>query len=386
MHVQAAGGSAAEQSAIRLILKTLLFFNHSDFWGGAEANLFQIANALTPEYRIIIVGPSNAPLKRQCEGNRIEYHDVSLASFRVPLLKVISRLIKFITDIHRLCKTVRPDILISNSSRCNLYATLFYFYRPRCAQIWILNEYQVSRAHLRLFGWIPERYVAVSEAICHFYGKPNTSIIPNAFPVAELKRASTTLEQSKPFRVGFFGRFVRLKGIQVLIKSIHILKTRSLCVTAVLFGERSQKEPEYFDEIRKLVSDLDLESSVEFRGFTNSVMAEISRCSILVSPTVSEYGGPESFGRTIVEAMIAGVPVIATNCGGAAEIIEHGITGLLVAENDAVALADAIGILYSKPEKAQELASNAKILVDQFDVSIVAIAYRAVFEGVDESK
>src|SRR5262249_6603912 len=62
---------------------------------------------------------------------------------------------------------------------------------------------------------------------------------------------------------------------------------------------------------------------------------------------------PEPFGRTLVEAMLAGVPVIATNAGAAPDILEDGRAGTLVPPNDPVALARAIAAALARPAALQ---------------------------------
>jgi glycosyltransferase involved in cell wall biosynthesis len=66
---------------------------------------------------------------------------------------------------------------------------------------------------------------------------------------------------------------------------------------------------------------------------------------VMVHPSID----PEPFGRTLVEAMLAGVPVIATNAGAAPDILEGGKAGTLVPPNDAAALARAIAAVLARP-------------------------------------
>ena len=75
-------------------------------------------------------------------------------------------------------------------------------------------------------------------------------------------------------------------------------------------------------------------------------------CDVVVHTSTA----PEPFGRVIVEAMLARRPVIASDAGGAAEIIEHGHSGLLIRPGEPQALAEAVGALLQDPHLASDLA------------------------------
>ena len=77
---------------------------------------------------------------------------------------------------------------------------------------------------------------------------------------------------------------------------------------------------------------------------------------VLVAPAVNE-----PFGRTLVEAMLCGTPVVAADDGGHREIIRHGETGLLVRPDDPAAFADAVASLLANPRLARAIVGEGKI-------------------------
>ena len=79
-------------------------------------------------------------------------------------------------------------------------------------------------------------------------------------------------------------------------------------------------------------------------------------CDVLIAPAVRE-----AYGRTLVEAMLCGTPVVAADDGGHKEIIRHGETGLLVRADDAEAFADAVMRLHENPKMAESITSAAKV-------------------------
>ena len=68
----------------------------------------------------------------------------------------------------------------------------------------------------------------------------------------------------------------------------------------------------------------------------------------------------DAFGRTLVEAMLCGTPVVAADDGGHREVIRHGETGLLVRADDAAAFAEGVAELFENPQMAKAIASTAK--------------------------
>jgi len=97
--------------------------------------------------------------------------------------------------------------------------------------------------------------------------------------------------------------------------------------------------------------------------------------NVFCSPAV----GQESFGMTLVEAMAAGVPVVATDIPGYREVVRHGVEGLLVRPNDPEALAAAIGRVLSEPELASALAAAGRARASDFAWDVVVPRLEGVY-------
>ena len=98
---------------------------------------------------------------------------------------------------------------------------------------------------------------------------------------------------------------------------------------------------------------------------------------VYCSPAV----GQESFGIVLVEAMAAGVPIVATDIPGYREVVRDGVEGLLVRPNDPVALADAVRRLLSEPELASALAEAGRARAQAFSWDAVVPRLEAVYDG-----
>ena len=120
-------------------------------------------------------------------------------------------------------------------------------------------------------------------------------------------------------------------------------------------------EDEYEKTIRQMVIDLGLQENVEFTGYVTDVPDRVGKLDVLVHASTTG----EPFGQVVIEGMVAGKPVIATRGGGVVEIVEDGITGILVPMADASAMADALKRLLSDPAFAAAMGLRGRVRVLQ---------------------
>ena len=93
----------------------------------------------------------------------------------------------------------------------------------------------------------------------------------------------------------------------------------------------------YLAELHRLIDELGLGDAVEFAGEREDVPELMAEADVLLAPSTEE-----PFGRTVVEAMAVETPVVATSVGGPSEVIDDGVTGLLVAPENPIAWSQAI--------------------------------------------
>lgn len=134
-------------------------------------------------------------------------------------------------------------------------------------------------------------------------------------------------------------------------------------------------------DLHELVGRLGLTDRVTFVGFVADVEGELARLDLLVHASVI----PEPFGQVVVEGMAAGMPVVATDAGGPAETITHGVDGVLVAPGDADALAEAIVRLRADPAERSRLGAAAVVRARDFAPEVIGArmtdVYRLLLAG-----
>ena len=141
------------------------------------------------------------------------------------------------------------------------------------------------------------------------------------------------------FVIAIVGRISSLKGIDWAIKALSKVSDQLPPWKLLIVGSPQAGQENYAEELRTLVNELHLDGQVIFTG-SQSKMPEVYACAnVVISATTRK---PETFGRTLVEALAMNCPVIATAHGGALDIVKPGVTGWLVPIENAEALGAAI--------------------------------------------
>jgi glycosyltransferase involved in cell wall biosynthesis len=160
------------------------------------------------------------------------------------------------------------------------------------------------------------------------------------------------------------GRLRSSKGQAELMQAVALLKERGRDVLALLVGrddprDRSSGGRPYRPYLEQLRDELGVADRVQFVEHRSDITAVMSAADIVTIP--SSLQEPEPFGLVVVEAMACGRPVIGTRSGGISELIDDGVSGLLVPENTPVAegLANAIEQILTDAELRGQLETNA---------------------------
>ena len=159
------------------------------------------------------------------------------------------------------------------------------------------------------------------------------------------------------------GRLTAWKGHDVLVKALAQIPNAWLL-------QAGGEEPAFRKEIDRLVAELGIGGRVVFAGIRCDVPALLAASDLLAHSSKfsrPEDGVVEAFGRVIVEGMAAGIPVVATNAGGATEILENTGAGRLVPPGDEKAMADAIGFYLQNPEAARKAGEAGRLAAMRYD-------------------
>jgi glycosyltransferase involved in cell wall biosynthesis len=175
--------------------------------------------------------------------------------------------------------------------------------------------------------------------------------------------------------IGMFGRISPWKGQDVFLHAIARLpEVNAIIAGGALFGEEA-----YAQRMYALARELGIAHRVNFAGHVDEVAAVMAACDVVAHCSTS----PEPFGRVIVESMFAGTPVIATDAGGAREIVTNGVNGQLTPMRDVDALVAAIRRCLDDPKWARELAERARVQAQQkFSVRAMTSRFTAILAAL----
>lgn len=165
--------------------------------------------------------------------------------------------------------------------------------------------------------------------------------------------------------VGFTGNLIPRKGLETLLRAAASVLARRPSAYFVAIGRVPIGNPvDHKAEYEALAKQLGIADRFHFAGFRDDVRSAVRDFDVLVAPSFQE-----PFGRSIIEAMALGTPVVASRVGGIPEILTHDHNGLLVEPGDVNGLADALERLISSPDLRGDMSRAAQRTVrDKFDV------------------
>jgi glycosyltransferase involved in cell wall biosynthesis len=158
--------------------------------------------------------------------------------------------------------------------------------------------------------------------------------VPNGVPVRGplLERASP----SGTWVLGMAALFRPRKGLEVLLEALATLRAEGVPVQLRAVGTFETEA--YRRQIDEHVERLGLAAAIDWRGFQQDINRELAAMDLFVLPSLFGEGLP----MVVLEAMAAGVPVVATRVTGTPEAIRDGLDGLVVEPGDGAALAGAV--------------------------------------------
>lgn len=207
-------------------------------------------------------------------------------------------------------------------------------------------------------------------------------IIPNGIDLSRFKRREPSTERSTLVVAMVANLTSRVKNHELFIRAAaevsHMLPIEfRIYGTDPSSGGRVRGDS-YIDGLHDLVHSCGLTSRLKWPGFRHDPTEIMDAIDILVHPTHQE-----SFGRVVVEAMAAALPVVGVHGGGVGEIVSDGVTGWLVDPNDAVAMAARIEDLSNSPGRRREFGDAGRTRAESvYSLDICAGSINAVYQSL----
>lgn len=364
----------------RNMIRTILFLSTSSGPGGAERVINNLAASLDPQrYRAVLCLFRPGWLQDRSESRGIR-------TFIIPTHGMTDW--RWAIQFKRLLRQEQVDLIHAHEFDANVQGTFVAALTglPLVATVHGKNYFWERLRRRLAYRWVSRRatMVAVSENLKQFIVE-QVGVSPSRVKVlyngvdmlpqcdrteVEACRKELGLPESHQI-VGVVGNLYPVKGHQYLIEGIPSVLAK--CPnTSFVFAGRGQLET----ELKAHVDRLGVGGKVFFLGLRQDIPRILAMLDVFVLPSLSE-----GLSMAILEAMIAGKPVVATQVGGNPELILDGETGFLVPSRDSQALAARLVTLLTDKQQAALFAERGKRRAEgQFSLRTMVSSYQSLYE------
>jgi glycosyltransferase involved in cell wall biosynthesis len=375
----------------------LLYLITQGEYGGAQHYVLDLAKSFKGEYDVTVAFgevEKSGKFIELLEQNQISYE-------RLPELKRSLDLkadAKAYFAIRRLITKIDPDIIHLNSSKISILGSLAALGK-KCKVVytahgWVFNE-ALTKKEKNQYIWaekltasFKDMIITVSEydrqtalnyriapakklTVIH-NGIPDFPLLQKTLAQNEIRQicGEAHLFEKYDFTIGSIGYLYKNKGFDFLINAVNLLKKDGYNPLLILIGDGPEKE-----ELINWLDQLELKDHVRILGEVKNASRLLSAFDYYVCSSLKE-----GLSYTIIEAMTAALPIVATNVGGNRELIEDKKDGLIVEPGDANALKKGITYLYSDPDFALKMGASAhKKALDSFEIEQMIYKTRLVY-------
>ncbi len=300
------------------------------------------------------------------------------------------------TSLCQLVKSVKPDLVHANSlAMCRLLGRVAARINPpttgHLRDIIKLSATAVADLNRN------QKLVAVSEATRCFHVSQGLDerrivVVHNGIDLDQFQprpctgwlHAELGLNRES-LLIACIGQIGLRKGQDILAGAAADIVKRVPTAHFLLIGERTSQKAESIEfeqSIRRRFDVAGLADHLHLLGRREDVAKILGEIDLLAHPA-----NQEPFGRVLLEASAAGVPIVATNVGGTSEIVLDGVTGRLIPPKDPIALAEAmIKCLTDKTESQHFRQAARERVVHQFSINIAAQKLSAFWNAVLDEK
>jgi glycosyltransferase involved in cell wall biosynthesis len=214
------------------------------------------------------------------------------------------------------------------------------------------------------------RYMAA-----HGVAESRLRVVPNGVPAHDTLPARSL--PTGEWTLGTIALFRPRKGLETVLNALSLLRRQGFAVRMRAVG--SFETADYQDEVLRYAADLDLQAHVDWLGFQSDIDRQLAKMDLLVFPSLLAEGLP----MVPLEAMAAGVPIVASRVDGVTDLVRDGIEGLLCAPGNADDLAAAVARIIRGESDWQTLRRRAhRRQYEEFSDRAMAAAIAQLYREV----
>jgi glycosyltransferase involved in cell wall biosynthesis len=357
----------------------VLFVIDSLMIGGSELAALRLFRVLRGSAQISLIHfHRDGPLLDEYRSDGAVMHHIALHSF------TSTRNIAAILKLRSLIDRLRPDVIHTHDAYSNMVVLAGLF--PSFRYPWItsrrwLDQYvRPSHERLNRIAFSRSSAIAVnSESIAKFMmssegiASEKIVVIPNFVDVPSNVELINDQQSEREVTIGMVSRLTHVKRHDLAISAVAHLIGAGLKVQLIIVGEGESRA-----DIERCVTERGMRSHVLLVGERRGGARLYLDFDIALSTSDSE-GSPNS----VLEAMAAGCPVVATDVGGTRDVCRHGVDGLLIKAGDVDAIATGLRRLVLSPELRSEMGNAGRIRASEaFSPMAVARKTIALYERI----
>jgi len=342
--------------------------------GGVETGTLDLARHLAKLGHKAVVVSAGGPMVKDIQAAGALHYQLPVHK------KSLWMMFKLVPALAEIIKKEKIDIVHARS-RVPAWIAYFACRRTKTVFITTCHGYYSKHPFSYVMGW-SKRVIALSNIIARHmiedFDVPveRVRIIARSVDAARFNYQNPDEKRKVEFNIGIIGRITPLKGHLHFIKAMAKVARSIPRLKIWIVGDAPSHKQAYKEQVQVLVKRLGLWHCTEFLGVQRNIPEIMSQLDLVVLATTTH----EAFGRVIIEAQAAGVPVVATEVGGVVDIIENNVNGLLVPAQDSTAMSEAVLRIYKDKAFARQLAENAyKKVLEKYNVELMVKNTLAVY-------
>ena len=321
--------------------KNILIFHSSNDLYGASKILLQVINLIKKDYVIHVFLPYNGPLDNILSKQNIFLNYMDFGVLRrkyFNLFGLTNRLFKILVSVYKINRYIKKnkiDFIYTNTSI--IIASGISAFICQIPNYLHIHEIPDNKIYSKIMGVIISKFsskiIVVSNSVKDYWSthvKRPLDLIYNGIPF-NIKK-NLIKKESKKIKFLTIARLLPYKGHKYIIEIANHLLNLNLNAEFIFLGDVFKGYENYEKELKSIVNSNGITKKIFFKGFDSEIEKYLKSSDFLLHGAIN----PDPLPTAIFEAIQSNLPVIATNIGGAVEILDAGKGGLLISENNSL--------------------------------------------------
>lgn len=366
-----------------MVLPEIAVLNSTAELGGAEISLIELLRRSKENFEFHLILPEEGPLRKKAEevGVRVwkipwdeKIMQLGEVNKKLNFLKILQTALlihPLAKEVSRLLCDIKAEILITNGIKSHIIGAISHKEYPIPLMWYLRDGLEGRRISSKALSFYSPRVSAVI-AISHYLSKEARQFLSKSIPIhvlynivdvekfhPGLSHPPDLVKKDGEIWYGMIGSLTPLKGQDLFLEAAKRVLSSIPSSRFVIVGTnfyKTESQLNYENELRLRANCFPLKGRVIFLGFRDDVPSVLSMLDVLVQSN----RGPEGLGMSIIESMACGVPVIAVNRWGPAELIQDKRTGILFPWMNVEALSEKMILLGKENSMRKKLGEEAR--------------------------